>query len=76
MNRSSAYPIVTWDNPAVQVIRNLSCPGRPDRLWSSIVSVGRGEIWTTEAINGLDFDVYKSPGWWGPVRQCRPVAGR
>ena len=76
MNRSSAYQIATWNDPAVQVISNLSCPGRPDVLWRSDVSIGRGDIWTTEAINGFDFDVYGAPGWWEAVRQCHPQAGR
>ena len=76
MSRSSAYQIATWTDSALQVISNLSCPGRPDVLWKSAVSVGRGDIWTTEAINGFDFDVFGSPGWWDSVRQCRPRAGR
>jgi hypothetical protein len=74
MSRSSAYQIASWSDDAVQVISNLSCPGRPDRLWFSAVSVGRGEIWATEAINGYDFDVFGAPDWWTAVRLCRPLS--
>lgn len=76
VSRSVAFQIVTYGQQAVQVISSLGCPARPGRMWFGAVSIGRGALWTTEIINGFDFDVYQSPGWWEPVRRCRPPASR
>jgi hypothetical protein len=29
-----------------------------------------GEIWSTEALNGRGFDIYRAPSWWQRLRFC------
>jgi hypothetical protein len=74
--RYSAFQIAFFDAQAMQVISALGCPVDPDEYWYSEISIGRGELWTTESINGVSFDIYDQPGWWRSLRRCRPLVSR
>jgi hypothetical protein len=71
LTRFSAFQIAQYDEAAIQVISAVNCPATPVEFWSSNATLGMGEVWTSEAINGIDFDVYGLKGWWRVVRQCR-----
>lgn len=69
LTRSSSYQIASYD-VGIQVISTLGCSITPERLWSSPITLGMGDIWSTEALNGRGFDVYRTPSWWDRLRFC------
>jgi hypothetical protein len=71
LTRFSAFQIAQYDEAAIQVISAVNCPATPAEFWSSTATLGMGEVWSSEAINGIDFNVYASAGWWRPLRRCR-----
>jgi hypothetical protein len=71
LTRYSAFQIVEYEDAAILVISAVNCPATPVDFWSSTATLGMGEVWTSEAINGIDFNVYGLSGWWRPLRQCR-----
>lgn len=71
LTRFSAFQIAQYNDAAIQVISAVNCPGAPLEFWSSTATLGMGEVWTSEAINGTDFNVYAREGWWRAVRRCR-----
>jgi hypothetical protein len=75
VSRSTAYQISYFAEANVQAITTLNCPARPAHYWNQPVSLGRGELWNTEYINGVEFSIYQQPAWWGQLRRCRPLRG-
>jgi hypothetical protein len=76
VSRTTAYQISIYESRGIQVISTLSCPAYPADLWNSMTTIGMGDIWLTEALNGFPFDVYNEPGWWRHLHICRPPRGR
>jgi hypothetical protein len=60
---------------SVQTIVTLACrrSGRAQvaGFWNAPFTLGFGDVWYTELINGAHFDVYGG-AWWERVRTCRP----
>ncbi|MBW4437778.1 MAG: hypothetical protein KME04_11625 [Pleurocapsa minor GSE-CHR-MK-17-07R] len=75
VSRSTAYQISYFTEANVQAITTLDCPSTPTEYWSQQVSLGRGELWNTEYINGVEFSIYNQPAWWTNLRRCRPMRG-
>jgi hypothetical protein len=67
--RYSAYQIVGYDL-GIQVISSMSCPVEPKILWMAPITLGMGDIWTTEALNTRQFDMYRASNWWDRLRSC------
>lgn len=58
----------------VQVITTLHCRGRtlsPRDLWREPFTLGFGELWYTEVINGVRFPIYSASSWWPRLRRCQ-----
>lgn len=72
VSQSSAYQIGFYTAPAAQAISRVGCPARPTALWFSATAFGRGELWTTEQINSVQFNIYGTGGWWPRLRRCTP----
>lgn len=68
--RFSAFQIADYPALDAQVITSLHCPVQPHRFWTSTSTLGFGDIWSTEAINGRDFNIYHTTGWWKRLRRC------
>jgi hypothetical protein len=43
----------------------------PGVFWAAKATLGLGDIWTTEAINGTDFSIFGTRGWWQRARYCQ-----
>ena len=69
LTRSGAYQIARYDTGA-QFISTIGCPVSPQVFWSATVTLGMGNIWTTEALNSREFDIYHSARWWRRLRAC------
>ncbi|MFN8563613.1 MAG: hypothetical protein U0703_18810 [Anaerolineae bacterium] len=69
LSRSSSYQIASYD-VGIQVISPLGCSLTPERFWSAPITLGMGEIWSTEALSGRGFDIYRAPSWWERLRLC------
>jgi hypothetical protein len=72
VSRFSVYQIAMYEREGVQAITTISCPTNPDAFWKATATFGFGELWTTEAINGIRFDIYDTSSWWGNLRRCHP----
>jgi hypothetical protein len=72
LSRSSSYQIGFYDSAFMQAITDVGCPAQPQVFWFSQALIGRGELWSTENINGVTFDIYELPNWWRRLRGCRP----
>lgn len=75
-SRSSAFQIARYDAISAQAISTFRCPVDPAAFWNATVTIGMGDIWTTEALNGVRFDIYHETGWWNPLRSCRGRTGQ
>lgn len=71
VSRYSVYQIALYETEGLQAITTISCPIDPDHFWEAAATFGFGELWTTEAINGIRFDIYDTSSWWGNLRRCR-----
>lgn len=69
LTRSSSYQIASYD-VGIQVISTLGCSITPERFWTSPITLGMGDIWSTEALNGRGFDIYHTSSWWDRLRFC------
>lgn len=67
----SVYQIAFYENEGFRAITTIRCPIDPDPFWQAITTLGFGDLWTTEAINGIRFDIYHTSSWWGNLRRCR-----
>ncbi|MDZ4766408.1 MAG: hypothetical protein SGI73_17845 [Chloroflexota bacterium] len=79
VSRYAAFQISMYDfeRPnALMVISSFGCPVTPREFWTSTTTLGMGDVWTTEALNGIRFDIYEQPGWWGRLRRCRSGLAR
>jgi hypothetical protein len=72
VSRSSSYQIGIYQDEHAQAISSVGCPAEPVSFWFSKTTLGRGELWSTEYINGIQFNIYDSPAWWVNLRVCRP----
>ncbi len=75
VSRSTSFQIFSYEAERFQVIATLGCPATPKRLWYSTVTIGMGELWGTESLNSIPFDVYEVAGWWAYLHPCRPPRG-
>lgn len=73
LSRYSAFQIAGYADPGIQVISSISCPIDPAGFWWATITLGMGEIWTTEALNGRTFDIYDQSGWWRSLRHCSVI---
>jgi len=69
---SGMYQIAYYDAAGVYFTSALNCPLPPSRFWQSYVTLGLGEIWLTEAINGVELPIYRQPDWWRQLRAYCP----
>ena len=72
VSRYSVYQIALYETEGLQAITTISCPINPEPFWYATTTFGFGELHTTEAINGIRFDIYDTSSWWGNLRRCRP----
>jgi hypothetical protein len=75
VSRSTSFQIFSYDAERFQVIATLGCPATPQRLWYTPVTLGMGDLWSTESLNSIPFDVYQQPEWWRYLHPCRPPRG-
>lgn len=75
-SRSSAFQIARYDAISAQAISTFRCPVDPASFWNATVTIGMGDVWTTEALNGVRFNIYHETGWWTPLRSCRGRTGQ
>jgi hypothetical protein len=73
LSRVSAFQIATYDAGGWQVISSFACPVVPGAFWGSLTTLGLGDLWTTEALNGMPLTIYQQPAWWGRLRSCRRI---
>jgi hypothetical protein len=69
LTRSSAYQIASYDE-GIRAISTIGCSVTPTVFWSTPITLGIGDIWSTEALNGRGFDIYQSASWWHRLRFC------
>lgn len=69
LSGANTYQIASYD-VGIQVISTIGCSVTPTRFWSAPVTLGMGEIWSMEALNGRGFDIYRAPSWWQRLRFC------
>jgi hypothetical protein len=60
----------------VLIIHSFGCPAAPRAFWGSTTTLGMGDVWTTEALNSIRFDVYNAAEWWRRTRVCRSGQAR
>lgn len=72
VSRYSVYQIGLYEQEGLQAITTLDCPMKVRDFWQSPTTFGFGELYTTEAINSIRFDIYSASSWWGNLRRCRP----
>lgn len=71
VSRYSVYQIALYEAEGLQAITTVNCPMDPDAFWQATTTFGFGELYTTEAINGIRFDIYGASSWWRSMRRCR-----
>ena len=71
VSRYSVYQIALYEPEGLQAITTINCPMDPDSFWRATTTFGFGELYTTEAINGIRFDIYDTSSWWKNMRRCR-----
>jgi hypothetical protein len=69
VSRFSAYQIAAY-NVGIQAISSMECPVTPENFWSGHITLGMGEIWSTEALNSRSLNIYHIPFWWNRLRYC------
>jgi hypothetical protein len=72
VSRFSAYQIALYEEEGVQTISTIRCPTSPYEFWNATTTFGFGELWLTDAINSIQFDIYGMESWWESLRRCRP----
>jgi hypothetical protein len=75
-SRSSAFQIARYNAISAHAISTFRCPADPAAFWNATVTIGIGDIWTTEALNSVRFNIYHEAGWWSPLRSCRGRTGQ
>jgi hypothetical protein len=71
VSRYSVYQMALYELEGLQAITTINCPIDPDSFWMATTTFGYGELHTTEAINGIRFDIYDTSSWWRNLRRCR-----
>jgi hypothetical protein len=69
LTRSSAYQIASYDE-GIRAISTIGCSVTPEAFWTAPITLGMGDIWSTEALNGRGFDIYGAASWWHRLRFC------
>lgn len=69
---SAMYQITYYDAAGVYFTNTLSCPVARDSFWAEPVTMGMGDIWLTETINGAELPIYSQPGWWNRLNHYCP----
>lgn len=69
LTRSSSYQIASYDE-GIRAISTIGCSVTPEAFWTAPITLGIGDIWATEALNGRGFDIYRVSSWWRRLRFC------
>ncbi|MEP7291026.1 MAG: hypothetical protein ABI835_04550 [Chloroflexota bacterium] len=69
VSRFSAYQIAAY-NVGIQAISTVDCPVTPETFWAATITLGMGEVWSTEALNSRSLNIYHLPFWWDRLRYC------
>lgn len=73
VSRSTMYQIVYYDAAGFYITNALYCPLVPRRLWTQPVTLGLGDIWLTETLNGVELRLYEQGGWWARLDRFCPL---
>lgn len=69
---SGMYQIAYYDRAGMYFTSALNCPLPTDQFWDTDVTLGLGEIWLTETINGVELPIYQQTGWWRRLKAYCP----
>jgi hypothetical protein len=71
-SRYNFSQIAMYDQLGMQAITTVVCPVNPLAFWKATTTLGFGDLWQSETIDGYNFDVYDTSFWWDNLRRCRP----
>jgi hypothetical protein len=68
-SRNTSYQIAHY-RVGIQAISAIACPLTPEKFWTATITLGMGEIWSTEALDSENVDLYHAPAWWLRLGDC------